>query len=718
MGEIVSSIFKAACLLLQAVVCLALQWMASGIIGGSFTPSLDAFVADSGAVFTPETFEYLLNAFKYAGYSLIVVLLFFHFLFFLVGSAVDIKDSLGQTAIRLFVCLGLVFSITSFFDVFLDYAKQLAVDLFNPVMNLLIRDLGIKSEGHNAAWGGIFDVHADFSDPAFNYIDLAYFSTGNTAAVEIFKLILQIVFFGIVAYNFAKLCVELVKRYMVMCSLYTCSPLAVPFFITAETQNVLFSFVKMFACEIGIVVFTRLWILVCLHTMSTLVCTFINMCIMIALVQFGLKIETLLKEMGFTTANMGGALLDNIAATGVAMSMIVKNSTGFAGETLINAGGAVGSMGLTTIGSALTGKPMSLDGRARSMTESAGAQLRASFTKSSSLSNLTNSQKQIMDDAISNAGLFRNQTLQGMLRDLNNHGYQEAMHHITENTLGNVSEKLGKANAVVTPLSYSQNNGIGFQYKSGINGVTRNGYISDTPKASNGGMAIPLTMENGKMAYINLEPQSMADLHNSGVDAYYNAEGEILGDELTSMELDTGMHLDQFVYGGDVNATHYAAVPNNTGGVDIRYSENGINTMNLNESQVVGAVTQNGYQLKTTDYEWGNHSSSPEKDIHETLTTGTWSNMGLTDINPHDISLDKATGAIQFTATDIATEKRSSYTAIPSVYVQDRVTPHNTRTDSAHGSYTFSRLQNKSASNLNKNAFSGLDKSTTKKPKL
>ena len=83
MGEIVSSIFKAACLLLQAVVCLALQWMASGIIGGSFTPSLDAFVADSGAVFTPETFEYLLNAFKYAGYSLIVVLLFFHFLFFL-----------------------------------------------------------------------------------------------------------------------------------------------------------------------------------------------------------------------------------------------------------------------------------------------------------------------------------------------------------------------------------------------------------------------------------------------------------------------------------------------------------------------------------------------------------------------------------------------------------------------------------------------------------
>ena len=576
MGEIVSSIFKAACLLLQAVVCLALQWMASGIIGGSFTPSLDAFVADSGAVFTPETFEYLLNAFKYAGYSLIVVLLFFHFLFFLVGSAVDIKDSLGQTAIRLFVCLGLVFSITSFFDVFLDYAKQLA----------------------------------------------------------------------------------------------------------------------------------------------TLVCTFINMCIMIALIQFGLKIETLLKEMGFTTANMGGALLDNIAATGVAMSMIVKNSTGFAGETLINAGGAVGSMGLTTIGSALTGKPMSLDGRARSMTESAGAQLRASFTKSSSLSNLTNSQKQIMDDAISNAGLFRNQTLQGMLRDLNNHGYQEAMHHITESTLGNVSEKLGKANAVVTPLSYSQNNGIGFQYKSGINGVTRNGYISDTPKASNGGMAIPLTMENGKMAYINLEPQSMADLHNSGVAAYYNAEGEILGDELTSMELDTGMHLDQFVYGGDVNATHYAAVPNNTGGVDIRYSENGINTMNLNESQVVGAVTQNGYQLKTTDYEWGNHSSSPEKDIHETLTTGTWSNMGLTDINPHDISLDKATGAIQFTATDIATEKRSSYTAIPSVYVQDRVTPHNTRTDSAHGSYTFSRMQNKSASTLNKNAFSGLDKSTIKKPKL
>lgn len=687
MQNLVQSIFKSFCLVIQQLICMLLQYLTQGITDNTFTPSLDTFISDEGGVISEVMYNNINDAFRYVSIGLAAFIVVVHVLCFFLSATTELKDSIGQLCIRFFICLLSAFYITSFLNVCMTFGRGIFDEAFSPIIQTLQAESGVKWIQYAS------DTNA-FNDPTIGAIAEDAILANLSIIVEIFKLLVQIIFFAIVAYNFAKLCIELVKRYVIMCILHMASPLASSFYATAESQNVFFSYIKMFCVTVGVVAFTRLWIIFSLYVMQHLVCTFTNMCIMIAIIQFGVRIEMQLKEMGLSTSNLGGALLDNITATGVAMGMMVSHAKGAAGESMINLGGLTGNMGLTTVGSALTHKPMSVESRARTMSDSAGAQLRATMTRNKPGSNLTGSQKKVMDDAIRGNGLFRNQTLQGMLKDLNSAGYKEAMQHVAGAEFSALSNAIGDPRSTITPTSYSQNNGIGFEYKSSMNGITRNGFISDTPKTGNGSTSIPITMSNGKTAYANFEPMTMNDIHNSGVEAFYNSVDEKLGDAMTSMEMDTGMNLNQFMYNGDSDATHYAAVPNNTGGLDIMYNNDGISSMNLNDSDIVGAVTRNGYNLKTTDYEWGNGVTSPENDIYETLTSGSWANMGLSDIKRQDIKYDASTGTIHFSATDI-TGSRSGYTAIPSVQIQDKVTGSNTKTDSTHGSYTFTKAKHK-----------------------
>lgn len=679
MTELIKGIVEALCRLSQGLIVVFLQYLTIGITDNSFTPSMDTFLSEEGGIISQSIYQDINTGFQYVSIGLTVIIIVVHVLCFFLAAATELRDSIGQLVFRFFICIMAAFYLTPFLNICMNFGREIFNEAFSAPITMLRNETSPR-------WVFEMDDINFLEDPVM-----------NTLIFEIFKLLLWIIFFGIVAYNFAKLCIELIKRYISMCILQMASPLAASFYATAESQNVCFAYIKMFCVEVGVVAFTRLWIFFSMYVMANVVCTFTNMCIMIAIIQFGVNIERQLKEMGLTTANLGSALLDNVAATGATMVMMISHTKTSTGESLINLGGATGNMGLVTIGSALTHKPMSVEGKTRTMNESAGAAIRAAFTQNKASSNLTGSQKKAMDDAVRGNGLFRNQALQNMLKDLNSAGYQEAMQHIAGAEFGRLSKAIGDPNSTLTPINYSQNNGLGFEYKSGMNGIKRNGFISDTPKAGNGMTSIPLTLDNGKTVYANFEPMTMNDIHNSGVEAFYNSADEKLGDGMTSMEMDTGMRLSQFMYSGDSDASHYAAVPNNTGGLDIMYNNDGISSMNLNDSDIIGAVTKNGYNLKTTDYKWGNGMTSPESDIYETLTTGAWSNMGLSDINKNDIKYDTSTGAVNFSATDW-TGARNGYVAMPSVHVQDKVTESNTKTDSTHGSYTFTKAKNTSNS--------------------
>lgn len=701
MSEIVQNVVSSICELVQYLVCMFLQIMVYGVTNGAFDPKLDTFIGTDAdgthAVLTEATFNIISNTFLVIGLGLVGIFFAVYLYGYIFASVAEIKDSLGQLVLRCIFSIFFVWGISSFLNLFMNYAYDIQAEFIDPIIadNLTLDLSGLGGQGSSifAAINPSNNVDilgaSGIGDALMNF-------SGLENVLMLFKVIAQIIFFGIVAYNFAKLCMEIVRRYVMMCILFMCSPVAGAFLSSSASQNVFFSYVKMFGTEVGILVFTKLWIHLCLYSMATLDCTFINMFILLTLIQFGIRIEGMLKDLGMTTTNLGGALLDNVAATGAAMALILGRTGNSIGNGMIQLSGLTGSMGLSTLGSALTGKPMSFESQARTMSDSAGAFLRAHATKNNAASNLTNSERKTMDEALQRGGLFRNAELQSILKPLNKAGYQDALNHITGQEYAPLLKNLAKSGSSITPLSYNQNSGIEVMYKSGKNGIVRNGFITDTPKTGNGITSIPIELDNGKMAYCNLNPVSMEDIQNSGVNTYFAEDGQIFGQGDSDIERDTGRTLGHFMVDEDANASHYAARPNEFGGLDILYNKAGIDPVNIDRAGTAGAITKDGYHLKTTSYEWGGSGhQSPEADIYQTLTSGSWSNMEFTDVNPKDIKYDSDTGTIQFSATDKLTGNTSGYTAMPSVSIQNKVTKGNTITDNVHGSYTFSKASHK-----------------------
>lgn len=689
MTEYIQNIFAGFCEFIQYLVCLGVQVLAIEFTDDTFSPNLSTFTSDEHGIMTATMFDNWLNAFLNIGFVLAIALFFIHLVLYWKNIVSDVQSTIAEMFARIVFTIIMVYRVTAFSDYIMTFANSI-YDTY--IASDLVNDLTLTGSGiANALGSYITDPIDIFANEKFSGLQDTF--VGMTVVFAVFNMILQILFFGIALYNFGKLCLEMIKRYFTMVFLYILSPVGVSFFSTAETQMVTASYAKMFGVTVGVLIFTRLWVILSLYIMATLNCTFTNMCIMIAVMQFGVFLEGYARELGLTTSSMGGALLNTVAASGTGMLLAAKGASNMAGNALINAGGAFSNMALTSIGSALSGKPMSFESRTKAMNDSVGAAIRKSSTKSNNSSNMTKSQAAMMNEAIDKDGLFRNATLSNTLGNLNAAGHSEAMNEIMNGSLSPVKDALTQNGGSVLGLNYSQNNGLEFLYRS-PNGSTRGGFISDSPKSGFGLSSTPVKLGNGHTAYINMNPVSMQDIHDSGISAYYNSPGDVMGNGNSTMELDTGLQLGQFVTNGDTNATNYAAIPNNTGGVDIRYNSDGVNSVNLNNSSIVGAITKDGYNLKTSSYQWGNNQTSPQNDIYNTLTNGAWSNVGFKDVEANTIKLDSSTGEIQFMATDVMTHQRNTYTAMPSVSVQDKVTKSNTITDSTLGSYTFSKHSN------------------------
>lgn len=694
LSDIVYNAFSSLCKLVQSVICLFLQWLTTEVRSTAFVPTRKIFISDEYGFLTENLFNKIQNAFLYLSAGLIILFFMFQIVTYWKYIFSDSKETILETFMRPAIALIGIRFMVPVLDSFLTWSEAKYNELF--VNGNIISDLTISGDTVLEA----FNPDSTRNILSEN-MDFVASSETLTACFIIVQLLLQIIFFSIVAYNFAKLVVEIIKRFVFSCFMYMCAPVFVSFFTTAESQNVLYTYIKVFGVNIATVYLTKFWIQLSLYVMATKNCNFTNMCIMIAIIQIGVKLESHLKDFGLSTVNMGVSLLDNIASTGAAMAFTAKNVSSGSGKVLTNMGGLMGNVGLASIGSALNGKPINPSNVAMAMNESAGANIREKLGKNSTSSNFTKSQGKSLENAIKNDGIFRNQTLQGTLGRLNSAGQQSALSHVFNTAFKPVSDKIASTGGTITGLGYSSNDGFSFSYKSGMNNITRQGTINDAPKRGNGIVSIPFQLSNGKMAYANLEPMSMNSIHNSGVDAFYNNSNESLeSGSLTSMELDTGMKMDQFIFAGDTNASHYAATPNNTGGLDIRYNSEGINSMNIDKSPIVGAITQNGQNLKATDYKWGSSDKTPEQEICNTFSDGAWSNIGLSNVKPQDVKLDSTTGMIQFSATEKASGKLNSYTAFPSVSIQNKVTKNNTVTDPTLGSYTFIKTPHATEKNI------------------
>lgn len=572
--------------------------------------------------FTNGALDQIIRGFTIAGISLSIILFFFSI--YLVG----IKDLLQQkdSFLDLFRRLFLSVLLSCFIISILSQILILGHDIMNSAANERLVETGnsyfeidssqIGKSGSITIFDDIYEtVNSDpdaFFDDSRKQSWLEKYSMGLLQFFSLFSvgidpkyamiLLLRVVFFVIIAYNFAKLIVEYLKRYTTMFILYFMAPLFSAFFATASTQLIFLSYFKMFGTTVLIICLTKIWIFLSSLLMQNVVCNFVNMCIMLAFINFGVRLEMWTREIGMSTASLGGALLDNIVLTAGIMGRAAHNATGHIGNGLINAGGISGNTTLAAAGSALTGRSLTPDNVFRTMNESAGGVRRTNGSRNWDKSNFTPSQKDLASKVMASDGLFRNAALNNMYHSLNAAGKQELMTGLMNSTYGGLNDILKNAGMRVSNLTYD-NKGINFT-ATGKNGIKRNCSIAEAPARGAGVTSIAALDANGKQVYLNMQ-SGWDDLKNAKGTDFTDPTGKI--DGTSAIELETGTNLGAFIQDGDDNAAHYAATVNDFGNLDISYSSEGGDERNF---KTVGVITQDGLNLFNGLSDYGDNTGT------------------------------------------------------------------------------------------------------------
>lgn len=742
-------------------ICTKVQWGATFVImlvintiTGSEVPglNLDYFYNN---IFINGSLDKVIYGFKIAGLSLTIIIFFLNTYLVGIRDLLQSKDNMIDLVRRLFLSAMLVFFITSIFDLTLNYAQ----DLMNYAGQERVTESGYAYFGlGDSDIDSNMSIMGDISDTA-NADPIIQNDTGKQTWIAkhfgwlesllerfyininpkyVVLMIVRIIFFCLIAYNFVKLCVEFLKRYTTMCVLYMMSPLFSAFFASGSTQLIFLSYFKMFVTTVLIMALTKIWIYLSAILMQNVISNFINMCIIIAFINFGVKLEMWTREIGMSTANLGGALLDNIVITAGIMGRAGKEAFSHVGNGLLNAGGLTGDAKLAAAGSTMTGKSLTPDNIFRTMNESTGGVIRQDKTKTAKFSNLTPTQMDLASKTMPTNGLFRNATLSNMYQSLNTAGKQELMQGLMKDTYAGFSKVLNDAGMKISDLTYD-NKGINFT-ATGKNGIRRNCTIGEAPAKGIGVTSIGGFDANGKQIYLNMQ-SGWEDLKNAKGKTFTDSHIETVskdkdGKETTStfipqlngtsaIEMETGTNLSAFVQGNDTDASHYQAIVNDIGNLDIQYAADG------KKFTDIGAVTDDGLNLfkGTCDYgdnignkavlisdggmrqetsdipfeadfalqfamkgqtisiDCSNGSGGYERQNYGAITTGALANMHRTNIS-HVQRMDDGSIRYKYNNTSDLSDNRQKYTGfIMDAYDhQGNVTANNICGDKKHGS--------------------------------
>lgn len=603
---LLEAIFEFFGLALQVGSCAILNWAISVFVGGNITVSPDYLYSN---LFIGVDIVSFKRAFIIAGAILTIVLLTLSILRHGLGSLLETKDSILQTFFRFGVCI----FMTTFIYVGFDYIYALSQSVMESAFQEEVDDNGSvsyfglsalpDSDTSLLVFVEKFSKTNSLNDPNFAVFDgLLYFYMETYFIHKFLLAAVRSIFFIIMAYNYIKLCIELMKRYVTMSALYLVSPPFTAFFISAETQIVTLSFFKLFGTTVMVFCFSKIWIFLSAYVLAHANVSFVNMFAVIAFISFGMRIENIFKEIGLSTANLGGALLDNVVMTTGAIAHAAKGLTRGTGGGLINARGLGGNMNLVAAGSALTGRSLAPDKLAATVAGSADGVMREKLSSSVfPQSNFTSSIAKNLDDVFRTGGISRNYEADKILNNLNPAGKEEAFKAIMNSQYGSLSNMLTSKGFTASNQSYDPIKGFTMSL-TGQNGLSRQVSISTSPSSGPGVTSYGFKDSNGRVSYLNMDSpwEQFKDKKNSG-DVFRNNAGETISTSnqngmLTSSEFNTGVRYAPFVQKDgigklDLDATHYEQKVNQFGNIDIYYGHDPDNR------ELVGTSTIDGIRI-------------------------------------------------------------------------------------------------------------------------
>lgn len=501
MSTIVIDFLNVFCSTLNTIFAGLIQFIFHGFLDGSLSPSItkmDELL--NGNVST------IINFFSWASGVLIVVFCVFHavstFLFRAMGT--DMKTTLQSMFLRLAFCFIALAMVVNFGNWALDtgmtfYSK--ALEYFGSQTtdgNYGFGELGDTNTGIGEAINTLKedlengDEIKGKENPVVFGIETGAVLVGTSFAPITITIvaIIRVIVLILCGYNLIKLIAELASRYVMTMTLYMGLPMCLPFYTSIETEQVFFTYLRMFGTEIGILILTQIWISISFYVYETLTSALVTVFLFIAWTRIGVRLEQFLKDMGLSTTSMGASLFNEVALSAGIMAMGISRLGGLAGNMALNAGAYTGNMKLGRVGSAILGKGVGVESVASAMANSAGGVMRAE----KEFANMNPLAKAMMNGTDA-------RILPSILASVGKDSRKEMTDGVLDTIYGNVKDAEALKGFKISTVGTIGKNGLGVVLNDGTQ--TLQGVISDR-KAGKGFTSIPFTDVSGNQMYLNV----------------------------------------------------------------------------------------------------------------------------------------------------------------------------------------------------------------------
>jgi len=548
MSVIVNTIVGALATILQEILVFFLDYMTKLLQLDKFTPNYTFFI--KSFLGTDEKFQNIIKIFMYLGLTIMLLIFFFKLFLYTFGNIVEIKDSILQMIMRLFITVAVILSGAVFCDQIANVFETLYKtaefsDLFNKVTAFSLAD-------GTSVWSNMFTRSQSALETGTEAVGLliapellAMFAAA-AVIIGILKLIINICFLFILGYSTIKLMFELIQRYVLSVALYMVFPLIASTIVSSTTQQIFMAYLSMYLGQVVLLIITRLWINLTIYFIARVPITFLNMVIIIAWARIGTQFETYMKSMKMDAPQSGRSLLDTISATGLAAYGMARMATGSAkvarsgiGHVSTSAGASSGNAKLLAAGNVALGKGINPHDLAQSATSS--PYFKGKYTDdlgqlaANSFGEGTRKGYQAAGDLL--GAMKAQEDKDKMLGYIKQDSFGDSVFG-TDGLLG------GKADISIDPQSGKKmldidSNGI---FKGRMNfkdGTVADFSISDTKKDAK---AVPFIDDHGNEKFISFDP---GNNQNSGMTGKDSKSFDYAPGQLSSAEISTGIRGDE-----------------------------------------------------------------------------------------------------------------------------------------------------------------------------
>lgn len=497
MTTIVGGLFEALSALIKSLLTLILHFLVACFTGDELRPTIAKFT-EQFLGGNPSNMDKILEFSTDAGLILAIVLTVLTLGLMYLSGFIELKENIVQYLAR-FIGTGIMIYIISDIGAYLFDLVNILYDGATLVSSELSGTSGVSSAFDDMASNfGLDDIAAN----------IAILASGTAFTVDIIvsivETLIDIILYIVIGYNFLKLCIEMVQRYVTMFALYMGLPAAASLLGSYLTQNMFFSYMQMIGCEMAVFITMKIWLRLSLFVLNSVNTDIIGIFGALAFIRVGISLQSIFRNMGFSIAQTGPALLDSAATTIGALGFMTRNAMnglGTVGNGMVAFGSKKGDIGMVKAGMFMKGQPVNTQGALQAMN--------TNWANNPSKYKPQNVEAQItpaMDELRKSGNMMSKNTLTQTYNNLKPGERQKYLDHVLNDSFGDMKDKIAHGGHELRLTDYDANRG---QFKAEIRGEDGQftGYIGNT-QDSKAISSFRFTGADGTSNYLNITDMS------------------------------------------------------------------------------------------------------------------------------------------------------------------------------------------------------------------